>query len=227
MMRTRETPLQRIRLLYVEDEENLARLMRETIGKEFRSFRLAMNGREALERFRQERPDVVVTDITMPEMDGLELAESIRSIAPETPVVILSAYSDTEKLLGAIDAGVKKYFIKPFDPEELLEYLEDLATKIGERERYRLGDSFLYDRKERRLYRNDEPIPLTRRELRLIEALLDEPGHLLDSEAIRKLLWNGEASNDAVRVFVMRLRGKTSRDFLRRETGRGYALNLR
>ena len=223
-MRQNEKPLKRIRLLYVEDEENLARLMRETIGKEFRSFLLAKNGREGLDRFREDRPDVVVTDITMPEMDGLELAESIRTIDPETPVIILSAYSDKEKLLGAIDVGVKKYFIKPFDPEELLEYLEKLAEELREREHYRLGGAFLYDRREGTLYRDEERIPLTRRELLLIDTLLDEPGHLLDSEAIKDLLWNGEASDDAVRVFVMRLRAKTSRDFLRRETGRGYAL---
>ena len=223
-----EALLKRVTLLYVEDEENLARLMQEAIAHEFDRFLLAHNGKEGLERFRKSRPDIVVTDITMPEMDGLAMAEAIRKLSPETPVIVLSAYSDKEKLLGAIDTGIRKYFIKPFDPEELLDYLKDLSGEIAARERYRLGEDFLYDRREHRLYRREETIPLTNRELKLIDALIDEPGHLLDREAIRKLLWNDlSPSADAVRVFIMRLRDKTAKNFIRSESGRGYSIDVR
>jgi len=222
-----DSALKKLTLLYVEDEVNLARLMEEAIAREFGRFLLAHDGEEGLSLFRKSRPDIVVTDITMPGMDGLAMASAIRRLSPETPVVVLSAYSDKEKLLGAIDTGVRKYFIKPFDPEELLEYLKALAETLEAKRKFHLGESFLYDRRERRLYRGGEALKLTTRELKFIEALLDEPGHILDSDTIRKLLWKDRSpSADAVRVFIMRLREKTSKDFIRSESGRGYSIEV-
>jgi DNA-binding response OmpR family regulator len=209
----------------VEDESSLARLMEEALGARFRRFDLAADGEAGLARFRERRSDLVITDITMPRMDGLEMSRAIHRLAPETPIVVLSAYSDREKLLGAIDAGIVKYFIKPFDPEELLEYLEGLAETLAQRRRITILPDYQYDYGAQRLTRDGHPIPLTHRERRFVEALLESPGNLLEPSAIKALLWPNEApSDEAVRVFINRLRKKTGREFLRNRAREGYYL---
>jgi len=220
--------LNRLRVLYVEDEIPLAQMMRQALGDYFALFELAKDGQEGLEMFRRGGHDLVITDITMPVMDGLQMAEAIHADSPDTPIVVLSAYSDKEKLLGAIDAGIMKYFIKPFDPEELLEYLRELAPRLVSRQRVAIDPDFLYDRHARILYRGQSPLSLSRREIRFVEALLDAPGHLLSPEAIKELLWGAEgASDDAVRVFMNRLRNKVGREFVRNRSGEGYYLSVR
>lgn len=217
--------LKRLRVLCVEDEENLAHLIREAIGSRFKECHLAHDGVQGLDAFHRFRPDLVITDITMPRMNGLEMSREIHSIDPETPIVVLSAYSDKEKLLGAIDVGIIKYFIKPFDPEELLEYLETLAESLVSRQRIPLHPGFLYDQTDGILYRGHEPIHLTPRERLFIDALLEEPGHILDGAAIKSILWpDTPTTDDAVRVFINRLRHKTDRELIRNRSGVGYYL---
>lgn len=198
-------------------------MMERAIGRHFGEFRLAVDGVEGLEAFRRYAPDLVITDITMPQMDGLEMGRRIHERSPETPLIVLSAYSDKEKLLSAIDAGVSKYFIKPFDPEELLEYLATLAVRLAARQVVSLRHGYRYDRYHRRLTRDGEPIPLNAREVRFIETLLEEPGNFLDTPAIKSLLWpDEEPTDDAVRVFIRRLRGKAGRELIRNRAGEGY-----
>jgi DNA-binding response OmpR family regulator len=212
-----------MRVLCVEDEVNLAHLIRGALGSRFKEFLLAYNGEEGLDIFRARHPDVVITDITMPGMDGLEMAREIHRINPEIPIIVLSAYSDKEKLLGAIDAGIVKYFIKPFDPEELLGYLESLAEKLAQDRQIYLEPGFLYDRGEGILYRGKDPLYLNEREHRFLDTLLSKPGHILDSAAIKELLWPGErTTDDAVRVFINRFRQKTDRELIRNRSGVGY-----
>jgi DNA-binding response OmpR family regulator len=209
----------------VEDENSLARLMEEALGARFRRFDLAADGEAGLAQFQEHRPDLVITDITMPRMDGLAMSRAIHRLAPEIPIVVLSAYSDKEKLLGAIDAGIVKYFIKPFDPEELLEYLEGVAERLVQRRRITILPDYLYDYGERLLTHDGQPIPLTQRERRFVEALLESPGNLLEPSAIKTLLWpDAPPTDEAVRVFINRLRKKTGRDFLRNRAREGYYL---
>ncbi|WP_292654681.1 response regulator transcription factor [Nitratifractor sp.] len=220
---TRQEALKRLKVLYVEDEKSLAEMMEHAISRYFSAFRLAADGEEGLEIFQSFRPDLVITDITMPRMDGLEMGQHIHELSPETPLIILSAYSDKEKLLNAIDVGVSKYFIKPFDPEELLEYLGTLATRIATRQTIALRPDYRYDRYHRRLTRKGMPISLTAREQQFLEALLAEPGNFLDTAAIKSLLWpDDEPTDDAVRVFINRLRNKTGRELIRNRAGEGY-----
>jgi DNA-binding response OmpR family regulator len=217
--------LGKVRLLYVEDEENLAGLMRGLLEKVFTEFQWASTAEEGLEMFRNNRPDIVLTDITMPGMDGLAMSRIIHEESPDTPIVVLSAYSDKEKLLGAIDVGIVKYFIKPFDPEELLEYLKTLAEKLSNKSTIPIHPYYSYHRLEKTLYRKDLPLSLSQREILFLEALLKKPDHLLDVQSIKRLLWpDRETSDDAVRVFLNRLRNKTGKELIHNRSGEGYYL---
>jgi DNA-binding response OmpR family regulator len=97
-----------ITILFAEDEKRLAKLIESAIESYFDSFIMVSNGEEAIKKYHKIKPDIIITDIMMPKMNGLELAKEIKSIDEDIPIIILSAYSHTDMLLEAIEIGVKK-----------------------------------------------------------------------------------------------------------------------
>lgn len=111
-----------ISILYVEDEEDAREILLATLRRSLPGLQLfsAANGLEGLELFRQHAPRIVLTDIRMPAMNGIELSKAIRNLAPETVIIATSAYSDTEFLLNAIEIGINHFVMKPLDFKRLL-----------------------------------------------------------------------------------------------------------
>lgn len=217
-----------MKVLLVEDEKNLAKLLKRALGEMFDFFELAYDAKEGLEKFRQNRHDVVITDITMPKMTGLELADILRRESPQTPVIIISAYSEKEKLLGAIDAGVSKYFIKPFDPDDLIDYLCGLSQKMGKRDRVDLIPPFSFDPKSEQLFKNGVLVHLSPRESRFIGMLYRAPNHFLQNGEIKAGLWEGEeVSDERLRTFIRRLRRKSDKALIENLSARGYVLKVK
>lgn len=119
-----------VSILYVEDEqairEGLLRFFQRRSGK----IALAANGAEGFEMFKTIRPDIVVTDIRMPVMDGLTMAKKIKEIAPDIPIIITTGHNDEEFLLKAIDVGIDKYIKKPVDFRELIDVIINLSSNV-------------------------------------------------------------------------------------------------
>ncbi|RUM43656.1 MAG: DNA-binding response regulator [Hydrogenimonas sp.] len=217
--------LAHLNVLLIEDETRLAELLKTAIGDYFSTFEVAHDGIAGLDAFRALRPDIVITDITMPNMTGLELAEKIKKEKSDVPIIILSAYSDKEKLLGAIDVGVVKYFIKPFDPEELLSYLCTLVEKIKKESLVKLKAPFTYDLQSEQLFKKGVLVHLSKRESRFIAQLLQSPNHYLSNEAIKRSLWpNEDVSDERLRTFIKRLRQKSDKSLIENISGQGYLL---
>jgi len=222
-----EASLQNLTVLFVEDEEKLLQMLVSALGYKFRRYATAENGAEGLAMAQEMKPDMIISDITMPQMDGLTMAEKIHEIIPHLPIVILSAYSDRDKLLHAIDAGITKYFIKPFDPDELLAYLCRLAEKIGSNRLVRLMDPYVFDREEKKLLRGESIVKLTARELSLIMHLLEAPHHMVSNEEIKHLIGKEKpASDESLRVFIRRLREKTDKSLVQNVPKQGYVLRM-
>jgi len=119
-----------IKVLYVEDEESIRESLSRFLRRRIRHLITAENGQKGLELFKAERPDIVITDIQMPLMTGLEMAEAIKAIDEETPIVITTAFNDEEYFVRSIDIGIEKYIKKPIDNRQLLATLERLAQFI-------------------------------------------------------------------------------------------------
>lgn len=111
--------LDELTVLYVEDDEDMSEQVAHFLRKKCAHVLQAANGREALELYREKRPDMVVSDVMMPEMDGLELAEIIKQRDPAMPVILTTAFNDSAYLHRAIDIGVDNYVLKPVDLEKL------------------------------------------------------------------------------------------------------------
>ncbi|MEV9546681.1 response regulator transcription factor [Aliarcobacter butzleri] len=214
-----------LKVLIVEDEIKLANLIKTSIKELFFKVNIAKDGIEGLKKFQSFKPDIIISDITMPNLDGLEMCQKIREES-NIPIVILSAYSQKEKLLKAIDLGINKYFIKPFDIEEFLEYLKNLSKNIKKIKTYKLKDNFVFDNNSVCLYKDEILINLTKREREFLNILIKNKNSLVKKEDIKTLLWNEDVSDERLRTFIKRLRLKTSKDLVENVSSQGYLISV-
>ncbi|MCG3706681.1 response regulator transcription factor [Aliarcobacter butzleri] len=214
-----------LKVLIVEDEIKLANLIKVSIKELFFKVNIAKDGIEGLKKFQSFKPDIIISDITMPNLDGLEMCQRIREES-NIPIIILSAYSQKEKLLKAIDLGINKYFIKPFDIEEFLEYLKNLSKNIKKIKTYKLKDNFVFDNNSVCLYKDEILINLTKREREFLNILIKNKNSLVKKEDIKTLLWNEDVSDERLRTFIKRLRLKTSKDLVENVSSQGYLISV-
>ncbi len=124
--------LKKISILYVEDEKDLLRMSERHFKKLVKNFYIATNGEMGVEVFKEKRPDIVITDIRLPIMHGLDMIKRIREIVPNTPVIVLSAYDDKPLMTKASIIGVDNYLVKPFSLNELeVEILKTASTIVN------------------------------------------------------------------------------------------------
>ncbi len=217
--------LKTLKILIVEDEVNLSKLLKDAISDFFFSVITAKDGEEGLKKFKANKPDIVITDIMMPTCDGLEMTHNIKEIDELLPIIVLSAHSDKEKLLKAIDLGINKYFIKPFDPDDLIEHINKIAPSLNKRRKVKLKDSYVFDNNSRSLYKNDKLVNLTKREKEFFYILLKQSNQVVSSQKIKDSLWNEPVSDERLRTFIKRLRIKTSKDIIENASGQGYLIS--
>ncbi len=135
--------LKRLHLLYVEDDEGIRSQLEQFLRRRVQSVLTARDGREGLALFASHRPDVVITDLLMPNMNGLDMTEAILKINPRTPVIITTAFNEIDYLLKAIDLGVEAYVIKPINTEQLLRNLLKCARNLSFEAAYREDNALL------------------------------------------------------------------------------------
>ena len=217
--------LKNLKLLIVEDEQSLSKLLKEALSEYFYSIIIAKDGIDGIKKLKANKPDIVITDIMMPNCDGLDMTIQIKEIDELIPVIVLSAHSHKEKLLKAIDVGINKYFIKPFDPDELIEHLVKIAPTLNKRKKIKLKEAFVFDNNSNCLYKNDKLINLTKREKEFIYLLLRHQNEVVLSTYIKETLWDDEVSDERLRTFVKRFRIKTAKDLIENASGQGYLIS--
>lgn len=215
-------------ILVVEDEIKTRESLINVLSERFSKVIGAQNGDEGLKKFKKFKPDLVITDIAMPIMDGLDMAREIKEISDDVPIVVLSAYSEKERLLRSIDIGIDKYLIKPVDIEELFKVLDCLVgEKIEANMLVKISEEYQFNKTKRTLFHNGQEIVLTKKELAFISLLLKQPGVLVLHEDIKKNVWIGEhVSDTAVRTFIKRVRDKVGEDFIKNVPSLGYKINI-
>ncbi|SCG82818.1 putative C4-dicarboxylate response regulator dctR [Proteiniborus sp. DW1] len=143
--------LSNIKVLFVEDEENareeLSRFLKRRVGKLY----IGKNGMEGLNFIESHNPDMVVTDLKMPILDGLEMIKRARNMGYDGAIIVLSALSDSETILKAVDIGIVKYLVKPVDTDKLVDTMEQLASSILKKrlKKVVVRDSILLDKEKK------------------------------------------------------------------------------
>ena len=219
--------LKTLKILIVEDEKRLAQLLKDAISDSFFSVVIAKDGNEGLKKFKTFKPDIIITDIMMPFCDGLDMTISIKELDENIPIIVLSAHSDRDKLLKAIDLGISKYFIKPFDPDEVIEYIAKIAPKLNKQKQVILKDDFIFDNNSLSLYKEAVLVNLTKREKEFLHLLIKYKNNIVTSILIKEYLWEGEDINDErLRTFIKRLRLKTSKGLIENISSQGYLISV-
>ena len=162
----------------------------------------------------------------MPVCDGLDMTIKIKKLDGNIPIIVLNTHSDKEQLLKAIDIGINKYFIKPFDPEEVIEHINKIAPFLNKKRQVKLKEDFMFDNNSMSLYKNTVLINLTKREKEFIHLLIKVNNKVVDSEYIKENLWNEEVNDERLRTFIKRLRIKTSKDIIENISGQGYLISI-
>lgn len=219
--------LRELSILVVDDEICTLNLMSEVLKEEFCSVITAKNGDEGLKKFKKYSPDVVVADVAMPIMDGIDMAHEIKSLNRQTPVIMLSAHSEKEMLLGAIDASVDKYIIKPVDMDDMIECLKQLVNRaLPEYQSTELGNGLSFDKYRKSLLKDGISIPLSKKETAFVALLVANLGLAVDMDVIKQTIWQrGEVNDTAVRTFIKRIRDKAGVNFIKNIPTIGYKID--
>jgi len=210
--------------LFVEDEKETRELLKDAISDEFKNFITAKDGAEGLEKFKKYYPDIIITDISMPKMSGFEMIQQIKKIK-SVPIIAFSAFSETDKLLKAIDLKVDKYLIKPVDIEELLKVINLLKEDYKLDNIINLIDNFKYDRETKSLYKENKKIILTNKESIFFELLVKNFDSYLSYDELSSNYYFQYSSNESIRTLLKRIRQKSSKNLIQNLSKKGYALN--
>ena len=197
-------------LLVVDDDPKITSLLRRALSTEGYEVRTANNGSDGLARVRERQPDLVVLDLLMPGMGGLEVCRRLREES-DLPILILTAKDETEDRVQGLDSGADDYLVKPFALEELLARVRALLRRRESREQrvLRFADLAL-DLTSRVASRGERSIELTTKEFELLAYFLRHPREVLSQEQILDRVWPGQFENESnvLHVYVGYLRSK-------------------
>jgi DNA-binding response OmpR family regulator len=201
-------------ILVVDDEKNIVQLAKLYLSSEGFSVESAFNGSEALEKVRARKPDLVVLDLMMPEVDGWEVCKRLRQES-DIPIIILTARGDdVDKIIG-LELGADDYMTKPFNPRELVARVKAVLRRFNASERPTrrlvVGD-IVIDQDRREVTVNGSPVTLRAKEFDLLTAFAKHVGVVLDRERLLNIVWGYEYVGDSrtIDVHVTWLRDKIS-----------------
>ena len=221
-----------MRILIVDDERQITRVLRTSLQSSGYDVSVANNGLEAFELFKALSPDLIITDLAMPEMDGIELTRAVRRIN-ETPIIVLSVREQETMKVAALDEGADDYVTKPFSMPELLARVRANLRKSARDEpaatEFTVGDIYIHTGS--RLVRvRETDVHLTPKEFDLLLLLAGSPNRVLTHKFLLRSIWGpgGEEQPEYLRVLIAQLRKKLdssdSSRYIESEPWVGYRL---
>jgi len=218
-------------VLIVEDEEKLARMLELELNYEGYKTEKAFDGRTGLELALSGKYDLILLDIMLPQLSGMEVLRRLRREGQHyTPVLLLTARDSVTDKVSGLDAGAEDYITKPFAIEELLARIRVTLRKgrgpAEERQDLLAAGGIALDRESRTVTKNGEPVSLTRREFDLLQFLLEHPNRVLTREQLLNQVWGYDYAGEtnAVDVYVSFLRNKLGTAVVETVRGVGYIL---
>ncbi|HZQ44400.1 MAG TPA: response regulator transcription factor [Acidobacteriaceae bacterium] len=223
------------RILVVDDERQITRMLRASLQSSGYEVLTAANGVEGLERFQADRPDLIITDLAMPEMNGLELTEAVRKL-DRTPIIVLSVRDTDAMKVRALDEGADDYLTKPFSMPELLAriraQLRRGAIEEPPQTHFEVGD-FVVDADAHTVFVRGQIIRLTPKEFDLLLLFARSPGRVLTHKVLLRAIWGpaGDDQPEYLRVLIAGLRKKIEKSegqkYIQSEPWVGYRFQPR
>jgi len=204
-----------VSILFIDDDAGTRQLIKDILKPPAYSLILAVDGRKGVEAALEHKPDMIISDLSLPEMNGLEVCREIRSWYAG-PLIILSGHGEECLVVEALDAGADDYLTKPFRPGELVAriraHLRRPRMKLSFRPTFRTGELEV-NMLSRRAFRGGQEIPLTRKEFDILACLIDNLDCVVTPQAIFEKVWHGREGNEqTIRVHIGNLRKKVEVD---------------
>ncbi len=216
-------------LLFVEDEVMIRRIAVSFLKSYFIEIYEAKDGEEALELYHEHKPDIIITDIEMPKINGLEFCRIIRKEDKVTPIIISTAYSTTEYLLEAVKLNLINYLPKPIEEEALFEAL-NLCFEHIEREYpsvIKINKTDAFDMLNQTLVKGNKIVPLTSYQHKFLYILIKNQGRIVSYEEIEQFIWFDKVmSSDALRSLVRDVRKLVGKENIANISKYGYRIHL-
>ena len=216
------------KVLCLEDEEAILRNICASLELFFAEVKGVTDGFDALELAMSGAYDALVLDISVPNIDGLEIAKKVRAINQKIPIVILSSHVEQEYLWRAVELKITRYLAKPYDKKSFIKALEDVAFElVGRTPTIRLNDELEYDFGKKALYVNGEISHLSKSESKLLEYFLNNKNKTITYEQIFDYIWDYEQpTKEAIKTIVKELRRKLGKDVIINLYGVGYLCEI-
>jgi len=221
-------------ILIVDDEPPIRRLLRTSVGSQGFQVIEAGDGRSALAEVGRSRPDLVILDLGLPDMDGLEVIRALRGGGNAVPILVLSSRADEKGKVEALDLGADDYVTKPFGTAELFARiraaLRHRLQQQGEQPVFRSGDLEV-DLVRRIVRLRGEEVKLTPKEYDILRMLVAHAGKVLTHRMLMSEVWRGETDVQYLRIYIRQLRQKIEANperpqYILTETGIGYRLRM-
>ena len=220
----------RMKLLIVEDEKDVATALAQVLTRNGYSINIAQNGAQAIELFEINEYDLMMLDLNLPDMDGLEICRIARQQKPALLILILTARDNIQDVVSGLDSGADDYLVKPFHLQEILARIRALFRRdLQCREPLIKGKDICIDLIERVVWKADHRLELTRKEFGILEYLMRHPGEVISQEDLIEHAWDSISNifSNTVRVHIQSLRNKLGDDcanptYIETIIGEGY-----
>ncbi|MBU0924073.1 response regulator [bacterium] len=216
-------------ILYIEDDEGVRTINSRFLNRMFNELYEAKDGQEGYELYKKYHPDIILTDIKMPRLDGISLSKKIREKDKTTKIIISTAFSEKNYLLDAIELNLEKYIIKPLTSRNLMPALTKAVDSLEKQKDFKifLDENFYFDNNTSLFYFEDKVIDLTKKELLFLKLLTLNKDRVVSYEEIEQNIWEDEyMSLNSLRTSIGFLRKKIPFNCIKNISNMGYKLNL-
>lgn len=223
--------LRALDILYIEDEEGVCKNIAEYLRRLARKVYIASDGVEGLKLYSKFKPDIIILDINMPNLNGIELTKKIREKDKKTRILVTTAHTDKEYMIDAVELIISRYLIKPFNTSKLLRALEKCVQELQEikfkKKEFYLGGGVVYDYKTKILTIDNKVVSLTKHELLLLDLFIEQEGDIMTYEFIEYKVWDKKPMTpEALRSLIKNLRKKSYPELIENIHGIGYRLKI-
>jgi len=214
-------------ILYIEDDEGVRVVGLRILKRMFKDVFEASDGQEGYNLYLKEKPDIILTDIKMPKMDGIELAKKIREKDEKVKIIISTAFSDEKYLLDAVELKLERYLVKPLTKRNLIPALQKAIFNIKKEKKLFFDDNFYYNFSNELFYQNDNEIDMTKKELYFLRLLINNRNIIVTYNMIEQEVWEDEyMSMNSLRTTIGFLRKKLPKNIIKNISNMGYKLKI-